>query len=281
MSRIAFPGLGIGEFSINPVAFTIFGREIYWYGIIISFAFLICIGLALRDAKKFGIKQDDIIDFALFVIPAAVIGARLYYVAFKWEEYAQNPLEIFAIWNGGLGIYGAILAAIITAYIFAKRRKLSILKFFDFAVPYLALGQAVGRWGNFVNTEAYGTQTNLPWRMEITAPDEISTISVHPTFLYESLWNLGVFILLIWYRKRNKLPGEVFFLYMVLYGCGRFWIEGLRIDSLMLGGFRVSQLLAGVFAVSLALVILIRRKRAAVLSETDGRKADNPTSLDK
>ncbi len=281
MSRVAFPGLGIEEFNIDPVAFTLFGREIYWYGIVISFAFLVCIGLALRDSKKFGVRHDDIIDFTLFVIPAAVVGARLFYVAFKWEEYAGSPLDIFAIWNGGLGIYGAILVSIVTAYIFAKRRKLSILRFFDFVVPYLALGQAVGRWGNFFNVEAYGTQTTLPWRMEITAPDGISTISVHPTFLYESLWNLGVFALLIWYRKRNKLPGEVFLLYMVLYGVGRFWIEGLRIDSLMLGGFRVSQLLAGVFAVSLAAVIIIRRKRADALSKASTGKGDNITSIDK
>lgn len=272
MSTISFPGLGL-EFNINPVAFSIFGKDVYWYGIIISSAFLLAIVLAQRDAKKYGINPDYIIDLALFAIPAAIIGARLYYVAFRWEDYANNPADIIAIWKGGLAIYGAILAAIVVAYIFAKKKKIGVFKLFDFCAPYLALGQGIGRWGNFINQEAYGSETTLPWRMEIIAPDGFSRISVHPTFLYESLWNISIFILLIWYRRKSKVPGEVFFLYMILYGLGRFWIEGLRTDSLMLGGFRVSQLLAGVFVVTLSAILVIRRKHIACRTEDD--KEDN------
>lgn len=259
MSSIRFPGLGL-EFNINPVAFSIFGKEVYWYGIIISCAFLVAIVLAQRSAKRFGINPDDIIDMALFAIPAAIIGARIYYVVFRWGDYASHPSDIIAIWKGGLAIYGAVLAAIVTAYVFARKRKIGVFKLFDFTVPYLALGQAIGRWGNFVNQEAYGAETKLPWRMEIMSPDGLSRIAVHPTFLYESLWSFAAFIFLIWYRKRGKLPGEVFFLYMILYGIGRFWIEGLRTDSLMLGEFRISQILAGVFAVSMTIIFAIRRR---------------------
>lgn len=258
MATVRFPGLGL-EFNINPVAFSIFGKDIYWYGIIISFAFLLAVFLAQRDAPKFNMNKEDIIDLAVVAIPFGILGARIYYVIFSWKNYINNPWEIFAIWKGGLAIYGAVLASIVVAYIFAKRKRIEVFKLFDFCAPYLVLGQAIGRWGNFINQEAYGTETTLPWRMEITVPDTLTKISVHPTFLYESLWDLGIFVFLIWFRKRSKIPGEVFFLYMILYGIGRFWIEGLRVDSLMLGGFRVSQVLAGVFVVVLSGVLLIRR----------------------
>lgn len=260
VSPIRFPGMGL-EFNINPIAFSIFGKDVYWYGIIISVAFLVCIILAQRDARKFDINPEYIIDLVLFVIPAAIIGARLYYVLFKWKEYVSSPADILAIWKGGLAIYGAILASIVVAYLFAKHKKMDIYKLFDFLIPYLALGQAIGRWGNFVNQEAYGVQTTLPWRMEITSLDNLSRISVHPTFLYEFVWNLGLFIFLIWYRKKERrLPGEVFFLYMVLYGLGRFWIEGLRTDSLMMGPLRISQVLAGIFVVLFSTIIIVRKK---------------------
>lgn len=259
-SIIRFPGLGL-EFNISPVAFSIFGRDIYWYGIIISTAFLVCVLLAQRDASKFRIDPEDIIELVLFAIPASIVGARLYYVLFNWKEYASSPADIIAIWKGGLAIYGAVLASIITAYFFVKHKKLNGYKFFDFCAPYMSLGQAIGRWGNFVNQEAYGSQTTVPWRMEIIDPHSMSAISVHPTFLYESLWNIGLFIFLIWYRNKEKrLPGEIFFLYMALYGLGRFWIEGLRTDSLMAGQFRISQVLAGVFVILFSAIIIFRRR---------------------
>lgn len=257
--RIAFPGLGL-EFNINPVAFSILGKPIFWYGIIICLAIIINIVWAMRDTGKFGFKSDDVIDFVFVAVPAAVIGARLYYVVFKWEDYSGSPLGIFQIWNGGLAIYGAVIAGIITAYIFAKVKKYSALKWFDFCAPFLVLGQAIGRWGNFVNREAYGSQTNLPWRMEIPSLDGITMISVHPTFLYESLWNLAIFIFLMFYRNRSKREGEVFFLYLILYGFGRFWIEGLRTDSLMVGNFRVSQVLSLILVTAFTFIFLKRQK---------------------
>lgn len=274
MSNVAFPDLGL-SFNIDPVAFTLFGKEIYWYGIIISFAFLLAILLAQRDARKYDINPEHIIDLALFAIPAAIIGARLYYVVFQWQDFIYHPRDIIRIWKGGLAIYGAILAAIVVAYLFARWKKIGALKLFDFCAPYLVLGQAIGRWGNFINQEAYGSQTALPWRMEITAPDSVTRISVHPTFLYESLWNMGIFIFLILFRKKSKVQGEVFFLYMILYGLGRFWIEGLRTDSLMLGGLRISQVLAAVFVVALTVVLVIRRKRVLCRAEADNK--DNST----
>lgn len=240
---ISFPGLGL-EFNIDPVAFTVFGKPIFWYGIIISLALIVNIIWAMRDAGKFGFKSDDIVDFVFYVVPAAVVGARLYYVIFKWQDYAGNPIEAIKIWNGGLAIYGAVIAGIITAWIFARVKRINPLKLCDFCAPFLVLGQAIGRWGNFINCEAYGEYTNLPWRMEIPALDGMGVMSVHPTFLYESLWNISVFIFLMLFRNRSKKEGEVFFLYLIMYGLGRFWIEGLRADSLMIGSFKVSQLLS-------------------------------------
>ena len=280
MSSIAFPGLGF-EFDINPVAFSIFGKDVYWYGIIISAAFLITIILAQRDAKKFNIESEYIVDLVIFAIPAAIIGARIFYVIFRWQDYVNNPGEIIAIWHGGLAIYGGILASIIVAYVFAKKKKIGVFKLFDFCVPYLALGQAIGRWGNFINQEAYGAITSLPWRMQITAPDNFSRIEVHPTFLYESLWNIGIFLFLIWYRKRNKISGEIFMLYMILYGLGRFWIEGLRTDSLMLGEFRASQILAGAFVLCFTTILIIRRKRGLCREEVSNDDKTTLTEMNK
>ncbi|OCZ49854.1 prolipoprotein diacylglyceryl transferase [Dehalobacter sp. TeCB1] len=257
---ITFPGLGL-SFTINPVAFSVFGMGIHWYGIIIATGFLLGILLANKDSDKFGIKQNDINDFLLVVIPLSIIGARLYYVVFEWSNYRNNLLEVFNIHNGGLAIYGGILTAVLTAYFFTKKRKISTLKFFDFLIPYVALGQAIGRWGNFVNQEAHGVGTTLPWRMEIFDLSKMQRIAVHPTFLYESLWNLGLFFFLLWFRKKKKFEGEVFTLYLALYGFARFFIEGLRTDSLYIGTFRVSQILAGLFFIVCTALFFIRRNK--------------------
>lgn len=206
---ITFPGLGL-SFTIDPIAFSIFGMGVHWYGIIIATGLALAFLLANRDSKAFGIKQNDIVDLLLVVTPLAIIGARLYYVAFEWSNYKNNLLEVFNIRHGGLAIYGGILTAVITAYIFTRKRKINVLNFFDFLIPYVALAQSIGRWGNFVNQEAHGTETNLPWRMEIFDPTKMQRVAVHPTFLYESLWNLGLFFFLIWFRKKKKTEGEVF-----------------------------------------------------------------------
>lgn len=265
MSYIAFPEFGI-RFMINPVAFKLWGIEIYFYGMIIALAFCFATVLALNHCSKYDIKQDDIIDFLLVVIPIAIVGARLYYVCFSWDKYKDNLSEIFRVWHGGIAIYGAIFASVITAYLFATARRINKYKFFDFLSPYLVLGQAIGRWGNFVNQEAYGVETNLPWRMEILDPTNLQIISVHPTFLYEFLWNLGVFAFLMWFRKRKKLHGEVFMLYMALYALGRFWIEGLRVDSLYLGPLRISQVVAAVLGITMSLTFYLRRRASRKLS---------------
>ncbi|HEX9062455.1 MAG TPA: prolipoprotein diacylglyceryl transferase, partial [Clostridia bacterium] len=217
-----------------------------------------------KDAKAFGINKNDIIDLLLIVAPFAIIGARLYYVAFEWSNYKNNFLEIFNIRHGGLAIYGGILTAVIVAYAFTKKRKINVLKFFDFLIPYVALAQSIGRWGNFVNQEAHGTETSLPWRMEIFDQSKMQRIAVHPTFLYESLWNLGLFLFLLWFRKRKKHNGEVFTLYLALYGFARFFIEGMRTDSLYIGTLRVSQMLAGLFFIFCITLFFVRRNKLRI-----------------
>ena len=258
MQPIVFPGLGL-KFTIERTAFSIFGIDIYWYGIIIAFGFFVAILLALRDADKFDIKHNDIIELVLYATPFAIVGARLYYVIFSWAIYKNNLLEIFNIRNGGLAIYGGILTAVISAYLFARKRKIGVWKLFDFLIPYIAIAQAIGRWGNFINQEAHGVETTLPWRMEIYDPSVMQRVSVHPTFLYESLWNFALFLFLIWFRKKEKLEGEVFVLYLALYGFARCIIEGLRTDSLYMGTIRISQVLAGVFFVIFIGIFLLRR----------------------
>jgi len=258
MHPISFPELGL-SFTIDKQAFSIFGWPVYWYAILISIGFLLGIFLAYRNAGKFGIKSSDIIDLVLFLLPISIIGARLYYVVFSWNDFKDNLLNIFKIHQGGLAIYGGIIAALITTVLFAKKRKILVLDLLDLLAPYLALGQAIGRWGNFVNQEAYGAATNLPWRMQIFDQSTLSYISVHPTFLYESLWNFALFAFLIWFRKRRKLSGEVLTLYLAFYGLGRCWIEGLRTDSLYLGPIRISQLVAGVCFIAFVIVFILRR----------------------
>jgi len=268
MQPITFPSLGL-KFTIDRVAFTIFGVPIYWYGIIIGFGFMLAILLATRNCNKFDIKQNDMSDLLLFIIPFAIVGARLYFVIFSWSEYKNNLMQVFNTRNGGLAIYGGILTALIVAYVFAKKRKIGVLKLFDFTIPYVALAQFIGRWGNFVNQEAHGVETTLPWRMEIFDPIKQQRIAVHPTFLYESLWNLCLFLFLIWFRKNKKLQGEVFTLYLALYGFARFFIEGLRTDSLYMGSLRISQVLAGLLFIVFMTIFFVRRYRFNKLAASE------------
>lgn len=239
---------------MNKVAFEIFGIPIAWYGILISLAVVIGAVLALREAERIGIGEDNLLDFLLFVIPISVIGARIYYIVFSWDYYKNNLKEILHFRGGGLAIHGAIIAAIIVAVIFARRRNIDFWQLADTCAPSLILGQAIGRWGNYINQEAYGRPTNLPWGIMIEG------VKVHPTFLYESLWNLLVFFFLLWYRKnKSKVTGEVFLLYLILYSSIRFLVEGLRIDSLMMGPIRVAQLVS-VIGILIPLFYLIKRR---------------------
>lgn len=253
---VGFPGLGL-EFHIKRVAFHIFGWPLYWYGIIIACAVLACILLAVRNVKKVNLSPDTLYDYLIWAIPLSIVGARLYYVLSSWETYRSHPASILYIWEGGLAIYGAIIAAVITLLVFCRCKKVPAYDLMDACCISLILGQAIGRWGNFINQEAFGAATTLPWRMRIL--DEAGRlVEVHPTFLYESLWNLIGFALLLYvFNRQRKFPGLVFWLYVLWYGMGRFFIEGLRTDSLMMGNIRLSQLVAALSAIAAVVMLVI------------------------
>ncbi len=290
MQYISFPGLGIGPFHIDKAAFTIFGKDIAWYGILITFGMILCVLYANYVAtRREKLKSDDIIDLAFYIIIFGVIGARLYYVLFELDSYivtsgtflqnvAQSFVRIIGIWNGGLAIYGGIIAGLITAYLFARKRKIPFLKLFDMLGATVLIGQIIGRWGNFVNMEAHGGETTLPWRMGLltsysgTIPADgvwDREVYVHPTFLYESLWNLVGFVILNALYKKKKFDGEIFGGYCIWYGFGRMLIEGLRTDSLMLGPIRVSQLVGFVSFVFGLVFCVIRAKQTAKLKNAE------------
>ncbi len=259
MNEITFPGLGL-SFNIDPVAFTFFGgKEIYWYGIIIVAGIIIAAALAVLNGKKVGITSAHISDYLLITVPLAIVGARLYYVILKWESYADNPIEILKIWNGGLAIYGAVIVSILTMLAYCRKNDIPAYDFLDVGAVSLILGQAIGRWGNFTNMEAHGGETGFFLRMGITEGGQY--MEVHPTFLYESLWNIaGFVILLLIFRKWRSFSGKVFWSYCLWYGIGRFFIEALRTDSLMIGVIRVSQIVSAVLAIA-GIVMLVRLKR--------------------
>lgn len=241
---------------MNPIAFTILGRDIRWYGLLIAAAVLIGTILAIRESKRRGLNEEILMDFLLFAIPSAIIGARLYYVIFSWDYYKNDPIQVFNIMGGGLAIHGAIIAGVIVAIVFCKIRKINLWQLIDIVAPSLILGQAIGRWGNYANQEAHGGPTDLPWGILINGE------KVHPTFLYESIFNLIIFGFLMWYRKKSKVDGEIFLLYFALYSVGRFFIEGLRTDSLMLGPIRMAQLISVLIILVCIFLLQYRRKKA-------------------
>ena len=262
MTHVEFPGLGLA-FDVNPVAFTIGSFEFRWYGILIALGFILAMVYCSRNAKDFGIRSDDFFDLMLWIIPCCIIGARLYYVLFNLEHYLADPGEIFAIRDGGLAIYGGIIVGVIVIIGVSRHKKIPIPAMLDLAVFGLFIGQILGRWGNFMNREAFGAETEIFCRMGLTAPDG-STIFVHPTFLYESLWNLaGLIFLIVWTKKgHRKYDGQCTLIYIFWYGLGRAWIEGLRTDSLYIGStnIRVSQALS-IVLVLISLILLIRQSR--------------------
>ena len=253
---IGFPGLGL-EFTISRVAVTILGRDIFWYGLIICVGFFVAALYLSRKTEQFGYTQDHLYDLLLLCVPIAIVGARLYYVIFEWEQYRERPLEIFAIWHGGLAIYGGIIAAMLTIVVYGRVKRLNIPGMLDVAAPGLLIGQAFGRWGNFVNAEAFGGPTDLPWGMVIDGAPP-----VHPTFFYESMWNLIGFAVLHFCCKRRRFRGEIFLIYVAWYGFGRFWIEGMRTDSLYIPGtaLRISQVVACVSFLAAAVLLVLGRK---------------------
>ncbi|AOA02728.1 MULTISPECIES: prolipoprotein diacylglyceryl transferase [Carnobacterium] len=256
--------------AIDPIAFSLGGLSVHWYGVIIASAVLLAIFLGTNESEKRGIKGDDIIDMMLWALPISIIGARIYYVIFEWRYYIQHPAEIIAIWNGGIAIYGGLIAGGLTVYWFTKKRGLPFWLVLDIAAPSVIIAQAIGRWGNFVNQEAHGEATTKAFLEGLHIPDfivnnmNIEGVYYQPTFLYESLWNvLGFILLLILRRRKNLLKrGEVALSYVLWYSFGRFFIEGLRTDSLMLAQtIRVSQLLSILLFVGAILLWIYRRKK--------------------
>lgn len=254
---------------IDPVAISIGPIKIYWYGIIIALAMLIGISLATKEAQKLGLEEDTMVDMTLWAIPIGFIGARLYYVLFKWDYYIQNPSEIIAIWNGGIAIYGGLIAGGLAVYWFARRKKMTLTLLLDILAPSVLLAQSIGRWGNFINQEAHGGAVSRQFLETLYLPEfiieqmNINGTYYHPTFLYESLWSLLGFILLIILRNQKGLlrRGEVALSYVIWYSFGRFFIEGMRTDSLWIGDImRVSQMLSLVLFIS-AIILLVYRRR--------------------
>ena len=274
---ISFPKLGI-MLHADSVAFTIGSKEIYWYGIIIGIGFFTAIVAAVILAKKYGISPDTIYDIALYGTPSAIVCARIYYVAFNWESYADNFAEIYKIWHGGIAIYGAIIGAVISTVIYCRIKKQNLPLICDIGAVGLLIGQIFGRWGNFFNQEAFGTNTSSVFGMtgnvikerlaEMAAEGANVDVNmcVHPTFLYESMWNVLVLITVLILFKRRRFDGQVFLTYISLYGLGRFFVEGLRTDSLYFLNFRVSQLVAAVTFLAAAFVIfyMIKNKKGSL-----------------
>lgn len=274
---VAFPKLGIAIEQLNK-SFEIGGFQIAYYGVLIGFGILAGILMVSKVAKASGQDVEVYYDCALYAIIASLIGARIYYVIFEWDYYKDNLLSIFKLREGGMAIYGAVIAAVITLYIYARKKKLSFGLLLDTGCLGLLVGQIVGRWGNFVNREAFGGYTDGLLAMQLKKSEVysgyitpqlaentvwvngIEYIQVHPTFLYESLWNLGVLFLLLLYQHHKKFDGEVACFYLIGYGMGRAWIEGLRTDQLMLGDFAVSQVLSVILVIGVTGFVIWRRK---------------------
>ncbi len=272
---IRFPNLGI---EVNPgQSISVFGFEIAYYGIVIGIGMLLGAFFAYHEARRTAQNVDDYIDFTTYTLIAAIIGARIYYVAFEWDYYSKNLSQIFNIRGGGLAIYGGVIASVITLIVFTKVKKKSFWLMADTACQGLLIGQIIGRWGNFFNREAFGGYTNNLFAMQIPLTeargvttdllnhlvvyDGASYVQVHPTFLYEGVWNLGVFILINIYKDHKKFDGELFALYLFGYGIGRAIIEGLRTDQLIIGntGIAVSQLLSVLLVIASLIFIIVRR----------------------
>lgn len=272
---ISFPSLGI---ELNPPStLSLFGLDIHLYGLVIAAGFLLAVLYCAHRAPEFGLHSDHVYDVIIWALPIGIIGARTYYILFNYGEFAGHPERFIQIWNGGLAIYGGIIAGVLTAVIVCKRKHVRIPAFLDMGCFGLLIGQLCGRWGNFFNREAFGSETTSFLRMGLTTAQ--GTIYVHPTFLYESLWNLVGFLALhFWTKKGHRaFEGQVFLLYILWYGLGRAWIEGLRTDSLYIGSttLRVSQVLAIVSSLTAAILLIILTYRAKKKKEPGQDPAEN------
>ena len=252
-TEISFPAIGL---TVDPARYIEIGpMKIHFYGLIIALGLVLAVLYCCRRSKEFGLREDDILDGVLWVTPFAIICARIYYVVFQWETYAADPISVFYIWKGGIAIYGGVIGAVIGITVFCKIKKIRIATVLDLVSMGFLIGQAMGRWGNFVNREAFGAQTDVAWKMGLLKYTG-EVIYVHPTFLYESLWNLCGLVILHFASKKRKYDGQVALGYAAWYGLGRAMIEGLRTDSLYWGPFRVSQLLAAVSCIAAVIVLV-------------------------
>lgn len=249
---------------MDRVAFTLFGIDIMWYGILMATGMILGTLIALKEAKRVGIEEDHVLNLAIVAIPVGLLSARLYYVIFEWGYYSQYPSEILNFRGGGMAIHGALIGGILTGYFYTKIKKINFFKMADAVMLGMPLAQSIGRWGNFINGEAHGGPTNLPWGIIVDGT------RVHPTFLYESIWDLGIFIFLIIFRKKKKYEGQIITYYIILYSLGRLFIEGLRTDSLMLGPIRMAQLVS-LLGIILGLVAHIYLSKHNKISNTKER----------
>ena len=285
--EINFPNLGIYLDHVGK-NISIFGFSIAYYGIVIVTGMMIAIWIAQREAKRTGQNPEQYLDLAMIGIAAGILGARIYYVIFAWDYYKDDLLSIFNIRQGGLAIYGGIIGACIAVVIYSRKKKQNFSLLMDTASMSIVFGQIMGRWGNFFNREAFGDYTNNLFAMQLPVSavraneitqkmwDHVVTVNgveyiqVHPTFLYESLWNVCVLLFLFWFRKRKKFNGEVFLMYLIGYGLGRIWIEGLRTDQLLLPvvGLPVSQLLSGCLVAGCTILVVWKRKKLSSGGET-------------
>ncbi len=245
------------QYTGSPVAFKLFGLEVYWYAILIVTGMILAVNLSSKELERRNMDGDLIYDLAFYLLPFSIIGARLYYVVFEWDQFRGDFLKMINPRTGGLAIHGGIIFGVIAGLIFVKRRKVDFFKLSDVIMPFLSLAQAIGRWGNFINNEAYGGPTDLPWALIIDGQ------KVHPTFLYESIGDFLIFIFLLYYlRNKQKKDGQTTMLYLILYGILRFGVEGLRTDSLMIGGLRQAQLISllGIIIGIIGLTIMSKKK---------------------
>lgn len=277
-NTVSFPGLGL-DFEVNRVAFSIGDLPVYWYGILIALGFILAILYVSRRAKEFGVDADRMLDVILGGAIGGIVGARAYYVILQWDYYGQNLSQIFNTRSGGMAIYGGLIGGVLIGLLMCKIRRVKFMPALDLVVGGFLIGQGIGRWGNFVNIEAFGANTSLPWGMsssvitdyltqheaelEAIGMDIDPNMPVHPTFLYESLWCLLSFAFIAWYTRRRKFDGELTLLYMMWYGAGRAVIEGLRTDSLMIPGtsLRASQVLAAAMAVVAAIIWIVKTSK--------------------
>ncbi len=260
ITTVTFPKLGL-YFNMNRAAITIGDFDIYWYGLLIATGLILAIVYGIFESRRGGLDSDDLFNMLLIALPVAIICARLYYVIFSWDTYRDDLWSIFDIRRGGLAIYGGVIGAAVSVWLYCRGKKLKLGMVLDILAIGLLIGQAIGRWGNFVNGEAFGTATSLPWAMTVKSDGKVIGELVHPTFLYESLWNAVGIAVLLTYKKIKKFDGELFCGYLAWYGLGRAMIEGLRADSLYIGVFRVSQLLALACVIVGVGIIIYKRRR--------------------